>query len=643
MYHLYLPHERLNHEGASPLYRLLMGQGYAEKTAILLDGVEAGWLTDPNERGPEELPLLLGYLGTFPAHEREDVWTQERLTSELCERWDGVSEGPRPWSTDVRLALALLDRGANPWAKDRYGRDALDQVNSLMWTPVWERLMQRPDAPTLTELAQRRQALRVTTKAGRQDLTAPWLHAAAADDRLAWLDHLLQQGLDVNQRDDMGRTPLFYAASADTVRLLLDHDADPLVLDAQGAMANRVWGERVRNTELLNAMNALVQPLLNERFQNDPDALRAQNRPALYHLATTSTKDATLTFMRSNGFTVNDRWTVDGQTTSLMGYLALSMLAGRDRSPLMQHLMDRVDDPWFESVPGVPDVVLVWATSGMDTLARRVDKRLRESYGLNATSREAWVAFVQDLVPALERLGDWLATHRPEALPGFSTGVAHRLNVTLKGRSNYVDGKELERWRKEAQINPDLVLTPFPLHGVADRHHVSETLAPADWATARDTNGDAWFWRWAMQGVRALAHPLDDQACDRVAFHVGSLLGRPATATEAATEPVMPYDHRAVYVLVGLLGNPISNRARTLNQVPTDSWDLTDPVRLGLRTALDAGVVLDTSLPGFDALFQRVRAHFPNLARDLESRVLQQTLRGDPATDPSVARARSRL
>jgi ankyrin repeat protein len=57
-----------------------------------------------------------------------------------------------------------------------------------------------------------------------------------ADARPMW-QRLIDAGIDVNARNDAGRTALFHAPSAEAARFLLDHGADPTVRDHNGHTA----------------------------------------------------------------------------------------------------------------------------------------------------------------------------------------------------------------------------------------------------------------------------------------------------------------------------------------------------------------------------------------------------------------------
>lgn len=73
----------------------------------------------------------------------------------------------------------------------------------------------------------------------RQEL--PWLHAAA----LAWQDTLLEAlidyGLDVNQANRQGQTPLFFARTERAVQALIAAGANPLHQDKHGRTALQNW------------------------------------------------------------------------------------------------------------------------------------------------------------------------------------------------------------------------------------------------------------------------------------------------------------------------------------------------------------------------------------------------------------------
>lgn len=90
-------------------------------------------------------------------------------------------------------------------------------------------------------------------------------HAAKSDfDVPALVSILIDRGLDVDSRDDMGSTPLHNAAVAEnleTVRLLLDHGADINTKDSMGltALHKAVAGGRLSSIRLLLDSGAVVE------------------------------------------------------------------------------------------------------------------------------------------------------------------------------------------------------------------------------------------------------------------------------------------------------------------------------------------------------------------------------------------------
>ena len=117
---------------------------------------------------------------------------------------------------------ALLDKGANPGAKDKQGRTTL----------VTAVLHAKPDTLSL-----------LLDRLGAQEQTAaekPFLRFAAAGGRTDNIKVLLAKGEDLNTRDQDGRTALMWAAGAgkkEAVKLLLELGADPNARDREGKKA----------------------------------------------------------------------------------------------------------------------------------------------------------------------------------------------------------------------------------------------------------------------------------------------------------------------------------------------------------------------------------------------------------------------
>jgi hypothetical protein len=145
------------------------------------------------------------------------------------------------------IAGTLIHRGADPFVYFDHLRDGQEapifgvggQTESLCLCPVslalengldsvLDQMLRHPDSPPAADWD------RV-----RMD-GQPLLHVALIY-RPRLLLPLLNKGLDPNQRDDQGRTPLFRATAADEVTALIKAGADPGVLDPQGRLATDVW------------------------------------------------------------------------------------------------------------------------------------------------------------------------------------------------------------------------------------------------------------------------------------------------------------------------------------------------------------------------------------------------------------------
>lgn len=84
----------------------------------------------------------------------------------------------------------------------------------------------------------------------------PWLHTALQLQRQDTVEVLVEHGVDVNQRDYRGRTPLFYCRSAAAVDLLLAAGADPVVVDNNGHECIATWGAFPATQDMLSSIRS---------------------------------------------------------------------------------------------------------------------------------------------------------------------------------------------------------------------------------------------------------------------------------------------------------------------------------------------------------------------------------------------------
>lgn len=123
---------------------------------------------------------------------------------------------------DLKQAEALLDRGANPNARDSNG----ERTTAVMWAlaadtlnvpqPLADRANRTfdPDRRALTSLLLRHGAdLTATDRFGVTLLMMTVAHdPARAGDEMSWLSFLIHRGLNPRTKDHEGRTALMYAA-----------------------------------------------------------------------------------------------------------------------------------------------------------------------------------------------------------------------------------------------------------------------------------------------------------------------------------------------------------------------------------------------------------------------------------------------
>jgi len=121
---------------------------------------------------------------------------------------------------DVEEVKKLLEKGANPNARDKYGRTPLHWTAARGRLSAVEFLLEKGADPNARE----------------QKGCTP-LHWAAYNGRLSVVKLLLEKGADLHAKDKYGRTPLHFAAEKgrlDVFILLLKRGADPNARDKYG-------------------------------------------------------------------------------------------------------------------------------------------------------------------------------------------------------------------------------------------------------------------------------------------------------------------------------------------------------------------------------------------------------------------------
>lgn len=587
--------------------------------AFLDKVLDAGWLTDPQEMGANQRSVLLAYLGTFDEPLRfSSNAPDDAMLARFNDRTrppGGVAQG------HMDLALRLLDMGVYPWARDMEGRDVLDQTFSLQWWPLFDRLWSDPARPDAAELMTRTLAVTYvhSPMSSHRPMELPWLHAAVALGRDTMVTTLLDAGFDVNQLDAQGRSPLFYAIRPSSVGLLLEHGADVGVIDRQQRNVVLHWatprdqdGAMDLRSEDQAAMTRRLQAALDAHREQHPEAAVEQNRRVLFELATTGTKDNLVKHLRTTGLSANESCTQDGRTVSLLAVASLAVIEDRRSkrsTAIAQHVLERVDDPWFESFPGVPDVVLAWLASCVEKTDNKLvavtEERLSQRYGWD--QEQGFVRFLEVFLPMAERL---IASTQPISASAVNP-IAQAVAAAELRAAGQLHGR-----------------TPLP-------------EAMRGWHRACDVDQHNYAWRWASvaaQGCMGAITPGTSHLVDSNmeywatgSYPSGSFRGDVRYTTPVAAIGAMGL--HAMLVHLGHVPQPGSLRK-----------GYGDTVLAGMFvSALHRGAVLDSSLPGFEARMERIRAQRPEVARDLESRVLRQEAQQHTSHNAPTARARSRL
>lgn len=144
------------------------------------------------------------------------------------------------WPEDIltlpapaRLALWLIKAGADPWAPDDEGLDALDWAIQVNSRPLVHALMSHPHAPSVEQIKERRVEL--------WGKSIPWLHYLAHYNAVEVMGDLIEVGFDPLQPDSRGWIPLAWASSEDTVKFLVGQG---MPSEEQRKSVSVAWSQR---------------------------------------------------------------------------------------------------------------------------------------------------------------------------------------------------------------------------------------------------------------------------------------------------------------------------------------------------------------------------------------------------------------
>lgn len=94
---------------------------------------------------------------------------------------------------------------------------------------------------------------------------SPWLNIAVAEHDQEWIKLLLSWGCDPNSTDNLQRSALFYAKHPDVVTLLMEHGADPSVVDVRNQNIQQAW----ENTCTAPERKAMIRAMLTAMNKQD--------------------------------------------------------------------------------------------------------------------------------------------------------------------------------------------------------------------------------------------------------------------------------------------------------------------------------------------------------------------------------------
>ena len=220
---------------------------YRKQARQALAMAVAGYCLDPNAKSlcRNQDPVLLHVLQNLRV-EAGDKPLVGRLDVPADADWPSV--GLSNLSHRERLAMWLIRAGADPWAKDQDGKDALDLAVEAGSRSLVSMLLSHPQCPPLDALR-----LRTSNFPGRQ---VPWLHVAAYTDNAGLFEDLVDMGCDIHATDRQGWTALGWVNQPPMLAHLLERHS---FFSQEIATASEAWQKRLLNK--LAPHNFKVEPL----------------------------------------------------------------------------------------------------------------------------------------------------------------------------------------------------------------------------------------------------------------------------------------------------------------------------------------------------------------------------------------------
>lgn len=172
-------------------------------------------------------------------------------------RWPSSPDGPWPPSDGGNPASSvyveaeapvgvLIALGADPTIRTQTQHDVLGVALENRWSGVVRQILAHPQCPPATELMAR--LAPAIAEYGLPSL--PWSHVLALTGRHEELtDWLGRPGMDPDQRDAEGRTPLFYATKTAAVNALVAAGANPHAVDRSGRSIQQTWLRPAKSME----------------------------------------------------------------------------------------------------------------------------------------------------------------------------------------------------------------------------------------------------------------------------------------------------------------------------------------------------------------------------------------------------------
>ena len=249
-----------------------------------------------------QTPSPMGLVPTWPE------WMAHKMGAFPANRGGANS------ASDLRhqLIASMIFHGADPWTRwdAKFLDGTCNTFADLMCLKknhaLMSLLLSHPNRPTAEELDAHRLEATAMLREGynygqpASNHPAPWLHFLVNQGEMEMVSMLVAAGMDINQKDDQGRTPLFYALKKEVVEETIKLGAKIHLADHQGKTVVGYWKTALSTAARQSEFNRIIIDKM--KVDMTPDEVREFQKPDLFEQVLAGTKGGFETIYRKSKF-----------------------------------------------------------------------------------------------------------------------------------------------------------------------------------------------------------------------------------------------------------------------------------------------------------------------------------------------------